>query len=804
MCGDGIQDAEEDCDDGNTLTEECAYGEAACTVCAADCTEQAGAVRVCGDGIQDAEEGCDDGNTLTEECAYGEAACTVCAADCTEQAGVVRICGDGIQDAEEGCDDGNTLTEECAYGEAACTVCAADCTEQAGAVLPCRERDPACVPALFADAPTVDAIDYSYWYWPVNHRPILRRGDYMRDMHILTGHYGFEFNEANGALSRLGIFADRQPVAAARHRSNEDILALPQGQIKFEAGPIAEDVHIDSFLSPEGGHDDRAQLRDSGRFMNFVEFPHVTYANAPEGIEGRVDIASMPRHIVFSHTANQRQVRVRLSNALLNGLQGQWLVENRALRMADEQGRGWLFVVYGTSTIALQDGAVVAEHVGAVDETNTVSLLAAPLSALSEAEVAMYITPDEAAVIRYQLLDHLGEPAGPELPFEWSAKMGAYRVQLGTLSAAGLVGPVDYDARPELHNWYGRHRISVDTRGQRLAIPMAYFGNGNASLYITGGVGSLRDAAGEPIGVPVQISKNWHDPSTGAWYHFYTQPVFSGAGPVDLEFTIASSRWGAHAYASSHAQLSLIGYNSAGGHWDESALGAFGESITYDPDVTLGRAMVDDVRPFLVQAQNKWSWTGNVGGADFLRYRSAEEPNTLRRLGRLRSTYHDYGPNLTDVEYSGITSDGRISANIGVQMGRTDDLVRTYYHLEYTFNEDVRYDRLAFFQMAADNYGDNGFASVAWGNGSEVVERRDIPDHRTTGYAGADDRGIPLVGDSPWVMLYDNRLIDERLPEHFADLVFVVRDFEARIGDELIATPHLSYTERLTGGPNTA
>ena len=42
--------------------------------------------------------------------------------------------------------------------------------------------------------------------------------------------------------------------------------------------------------------------------------------------------------------------------------------------------------------------------------------------------------------------------------------------------------------------------------------------------------------------------------------------------------------------------------NANGGHWDESALGAFGESITYDPAVSLNRAMVDDVRPFLVEA----------------------------------------------------------------------------------------------------------------------------------------------------------------------------------------------------------
>ena len=38
-------------------------------------------VVVCGDGIVNGDEGCDDGNTDTEVCAYGDVECTVCAAD---------------------------------------------------------------------------------------------------------------------------------------------------------------------------------------------------------------------------------------------------------------------------------------------------------------------------------------------------------------------------------------------------------------------------------------------------------------------------------------------------------------------------------------------------------------------------------------------------------------------------------------------------------------------------------------------------------------------------------------------------
>ena len=177
-----------------------------------------------------------------------------------------------------------------------------------------------------------------------------------------------------------------------------------------------------------------------------------------------------------------------------------------------------------------------------------------------------------------------------------------------------------------------------------MAVPLAMFVDGKLSWYIVGGVPILRDESGEPLGVPVQISKNWHD---GQWYHFYSQPTVSGAAVDRMELTIASSRW-FPVYAASHAQLSLVGWPGGAGHWDESAIGAFGESITDDPDVTLNGAMMDDVRPLLVQADRKWSWTGNVGGADFLRYRTATEPWWVRRLSRVRSSYEAVGPTSPD------------------------------------------------------------------------------------------------------------------------------------------------------------
>ena len=118
----------------------------------------------------------------------------------------------------------------------------------------------------------------------------------------------------------------------------------------------------------------------------------------------------------------------------------------------------------------------------------------------------------------------------------------------------------------------------------------------------------------EPTGEQVQISKNWHAHSAndsdynyasadspyryyeGPWLHAYTRINVKNGKEESRNYLLAYGRWG-NAFASSHAQLCLIGW---GGHqvWDQSALGSWGESVTYDPDIGLGRSMIDDVRPF--------------------------------------------------------------------------------------------------------------------------------------------------------------------------------------------------------------
>lgn len=83
LCGNGVTDPGEDCDDGDQNAEDGA--------CRPDCTAE-----TCGDGVQGPTEACDDGEQNDDEGA--------CKTDCTPE-----TCGDGFEGPSEPCDDGNDI-----------------------------------------------------------------------------------------------------------------------------------------------------------------------------------------------------------------------------------------------------------------------------------------------------------------------------------------------------------------------------------------------------------------------------------------------------------------------------------------------------------------------------------------------------------------------------------------------------------------------------------------------------------------------------------------------------------------------
>src|SRR3989344_5360268 len=63
-------------------------------------------IPICGDGIKDKTEECDDGNNITEVCEYGEF-CRFCNSICNIISVPGPYCGDGKLNGGEQCDDGN-------------------------------------------------------------------------------------------------------------------------------------------------------------------------------------------------------------------------------------------------------------------------------------------------------------------------------------------------------------------------------------------------------------------------------------------------------------------------------------------------------------------------------------------------------------------------------------------------------------------------------------------------------------------------------------------------------------------------
>lgn len=331
-----------------------------------------------------------------------------------------------------------------------------------------------------------------------------------------------------------------------------------------------------------------------------------------------------------------------------------------------------------------------------------------------------------------------------------------------------------------------------------MRVPLVFSKEGNFAG-TTGLTPVLRDTTGQPLGIPVQISKNWHHMAgktilyEGPWFQGYTVLDVEPNSTFECELTIAYATWGG-VPAASHAQLCLIGY---GGNqlWDQVAIGSFGETITYDPDVNLGRSMIDDVRPLMVKAMGeggKWSWTNNVGGGDFLVY--FDEQGEKQYLTRMKAFYEHYGPNLTNVHYAGVSADGKIEAHVKVSTPRCDDINRAYHTFRYDVKAPVAFSRLAFYQLGADGYNNHQFNRMAWGD-KDGLRKEWAPGKGGLKY---EMTGLPCEGEQAWFSLHDSipGLAHtggfREATGAWANRGMVIRSWSARLGGKEAPLPHAS------------
>ena len=298
---------------------------------------------------------------------------------------------------------------------------------------------------------------------------------------------------------------------------------------------------------------------------------------------------------------------------------------------------------------------------------------------------------------------------------------------------------------------------------------------------ITGFSAILRDEEGNPTGLPVQLSKNWHNEPEGGvygsqWFHGISQVRLPPGTTVSLELTLAYGHWGGVA-AASHAQLCLVGWGS-NQLWEQSALGSWGESICYEPDQVQADCTITDVRPVMVRSMGTgapWGWTSNVGGGDFFRCFDVAG-NRIAHRG-MRTTSHRQGPCFTEVTFAGGVGEA-MAHSTSVSLGRTDDIVRGCYRLRLDVNKAVDFSRFVIFQFGSDTYNSISGRGIALGNENGLIKewatQRGGPAYRT--------EPMECQGRIPWLSLHDGVPRGQEPSGAIANRGLVIRSWKARLG----------------------
>lgn len=593
------------------------------------------------------------------------------------------------------------------------------------------------------------AEDYTFLWWADGWRG--RAAEWRKVLHVQTNRYGAAIDVEKPAILRLGPIANPMPYASAVAESNEPVNKQPPARLALSV-TVAGTRYRCEYAA--GGQEDEAnfpiRIIDSGRFVQRADILNLRFADdagIPLETEGRLEVVATPRrlHLILEVTPR---------------------VELRDVEVCIELAQDGIFTTGKRHCAALGSGESAAAGVA--------------------------WPPDSTSVADTVTVEADDEPGGPPLPVHYDDSRGWHYVDLPERQW-------DIAANPDRLDRFPLRVANTGSEARTCLLLLAM--EGAPFQGITGMCPMLRDLDGNPTGIPVQISKNWHRlPDRrflyeGPWFHAFTEIPLAPGETWEGELAVTYARWGG-VPAASHAQLCLVGWG-VNQLWDQAAIGSWGESITYDPDINLNRSMIDDVRPLMVTGMRggQWEWTCNVGGGDFLVY---FDPQGRRQfLTRMRTAYLAHGPNLTEVVYAGVTADGAIAARIEVSTPRCDDVNRAYHRARYDVLADTPFSRLAFYQLGADNYNDHTFTTFARGTTDGLVEEWQ------TERGGVEylRNAIACEGRAPWFSLHGAERNRHHPVGAWANRGLVIRSWKARLGGEDCPVPYAAVFGTNNGIP---
>ena len=614
---------------------------------------------------------------------------------------------------------------------------------------------PCTLPSAAAPQPGLSSEDYSFMWWAHGWRG--RSPSDERILCMQTGRYGLAIDVERVALLNLGPIVNAAAYDDAVRESNDVVFHLPEPTLSLVLTTAGHRFRcVRGATHTQDNLDFPIRIIESGRFVQRMDILQLELEDdngTRLEAEARLEIVAWPDRLSF---LSEVVPTARLPEA-----------ELRIILNDGENERG--------STVDYPYLEAGQEYTVALTWTPDATRFAEP-------------TEDEVSVVDITAGDI-------PVPVRYDAKRGWCHIGLPNKTWSIADEP----------NHLDRFGVTLSNPSGRPRVYRLLFAIDEGVSHITGMSPMLRDRDGTPSGIPVQISKNWHRQAErpllyeGPWFHGFTMIRVPPHDTWSGEFTIAYALWGG-VPAASHAQLSLIGWG-VNQLWDQVAIGSWGESICYDPDVNLNRSMIDDVRPLMVwgmgeEAKRKWRWTNNVGGGDFLVYFDGNDQKQF--LSRMRTAYQRYGPNLTEVTYAGVTSDGNISARITVSTPRCDDINRAYHRFRYEVLKPTPFKRLAFYQLGSDGYNDHQFRVMARGNADAGMVDVWKPKQGGKRYERC---GLLCDGAMPWFSLHE-AISRARGKGAWANRGLVIRSWRARLGGKDAPVPYASVYGTENGPPS--
>jgi len=607
-----------------------------------------------------------------------------------------------------------------------------------------------CIPAPL---PAAAQGDYGFLWWAHGWRGESPEGK--RVLCVQTNRYGLALDVNRPALLHFGAIEKPNPYAVAVAEPNDVVFDLASADLALWVEWDGE-----RYTCVRAAHDTQdnatypVRLIESGQLVQRFDIQQLDFRNSAGDsfqAEGRLEVVAWPDalHLILEVTPLRDMAGVRLG-------------------------------------VGLRQGDGNREEMREVDHAATGEPFQAGLSwkpAGLETE-----TPPSAT---FAIVDRR---SGDAVSVTWDALRGWHYVDLPE-EAWNMA------AEPDRLDRYTLRIANPGETPQRISLNFAFDGS------FTGVVGMtpmLLDGEGRPTGIPVQVSKNWHRLKDrrllyeGPWFHGFTQIEVAPGETWAGELAIAYARWGG-VPAVSHAQLSLVGWG-VNQRWDQVAIGSWGETICYDPDVNLNRSIIDDVRPLMVTGMQDgpWQWTVNVGGGDFLVYH--DNAGKKQFLSRMRAAYLEPGPNLTRAVYAGATPDGALEARLEVSSPRCDDVSRAYHKFRYDVRKPMAFSRLAFYQLGADNYNDHQFATFARGNAGGLLEEWPA----AQGGKVYHRKDISCEGEAPWFSLHGGERNAHHPKGAWANRGLVIRSWKARLGGHDIPHPTAAVYGTENGVPSAS